>query len=178
MSPDDLTPDDDPREAELAARGRLLVAAAVAETQAPLALRERIEAERERQARPRRRGRWLPFAGLAAAVAAVAVALVVAAGGGGGGGPTVLAVASVSLGGPTHPAPPQDRSNPKVLRAGVDRVKFPYWGDSFEWEASGARNDRVGGRHTETVYYRSPKGPTAAYTIVAGSALDVPSGST
>ena len=55
-------------------------------------------------------------------------------------------------------------------------MEFPYWGDDFAWESSGSRADEVGGRHTETVYYRSPKGPVAAYTIVAGDALDVPSG--
>ncbi|HMI69209.1 MAG TPA: hypothetical protein VK510_04375, partial [Solirubrobacteraceae bacterium] len=56
---------------QLAERGRALIAAAVAETQAPLALRERIEADRERAvargagARRRRlRGLLLPAGGL------------------------------------------------------------------------------------------------------------------
>ena len=82
MKPDEFTDENDAPDAELAARGRMLVAAAVAETRAPMALRERIEADRARAAaRPRRRVRWLPLAGLAAAVAAVLVALVVAGGG-------------------------------------------------------------------------------------------------
>ena len=38
----------DPLDEELAERGRLLIAAAVAETMAPLALRERIEADTRR----------------------------------------------------------------------------------------------------------------------------------
>ena len=64
----------DPLDEELAERGRLLIAAAVAETTAPLALRERIEADTRRAgksgARPRSRGvmGWLlPAGGLVAA---------------------------------------------------------------------------------------------------------------
>src|SRR4051794_41866146 len=76
----------DPRvERELAERGRALVAAAVAETSAPLGLRERIDRDRER-ARPVARRRRLGLAGSFAAVAAAAIAAGV-----------------ISLGGPAGP---------------------------------------------------------------------------
>ena len=86
-----------PDEDALAARGRLLVAEAVAATQAPLALRERLEGQRTTAASPRRR---LAIFGLAAAaLAAVVLVAVLAAGGSSGpssGGPGVLAVAQVA----------------------------------------------------------------------------------
>ena len=61
----------EPFDEELAERGRLLIAAAVAETRAPLALRERIETDRAR--RTRSRVGWRVFAPVAGVVAAVAI---------------------------------------------------------------------------------------------------------
>ena len=87
----------DPLDEELAERGRLLIAAAMTETMAPLALRERIEADSRRAgkraggARSRGlRGLLLPVGGL---VAAATVALVLAVGN--GSAPSVLATASL-----------------------------------------------------------------------------------
>jgi hypothetical protein len=166
----------DPLDEELAERGRALIAAAVAETNAPLALRERIEADRARAAKPARSRRLralLPAGGLVAA-AIVAVVLVL---GGDGGAPSVLATASLATGGPVLPAPAEDTSNDKVLKASMEGVPFPYWGGSFRWEAVGAREDKIEDRDAKTVFYDNPKGVRAAYTILGGDTIDAPSGS-
>src|SRR4051794_41876366 len=67
---------DDEAQAE---HGRALIQAAVEQTRAPLALRERIESERSR-ARPKRRT-WALGGSFAAAAAAVLIAVVLAGGG-------------------------------------------------------------------------------------------------
>jgi hypothetical protein len=169
----------DPLDEQLAERGRALIAAAVAETRAPLALRERIEADRSRAVargtagrRRRLRGLLLPAGGLAAALV-VAVIVVV---GGGGGAPSVVATASLAARGPVLPAPHEDRSNVAVLKASVEGVPFPYWGESFQWKAVGTRDDKIEGRQARTVYYQNAKGAQAAYTILGGDAVDPPSG--
>jgi hypothetical protein len=165
----------DPLDEELAERGRALIAAAVAETMAPLALRERIEADRARAAKPARSRRLralLPAGGLVAA-AVVAVVLVV----GGSNAPSVLATASLAAGGPVLPAPAEDTSNETVLKASMEGVPFPYWGGSFRWEAVGARDDKIDDRSAKTVFYDNPKGVRAAYTILGGDAIEAPSGS-
>jgi hypothetical protein len=165
----------DPLDEELAERGRALIAAAVAETMAPLALRERIEADRARAAKPARSRRLralLPAGGLVAA-AVVAVVLVV----GGSNAPSVLATASLAAGGPVLPAPAEDTSNETVLKASMEGVPFPYWGGSFRWEAVGARDDKIEDRSAKTVFYDNPKGVRAAYTILGGDTIEAPSGS-
>jgi hypothetical protein len=164
----------DPLDDELAERGRALIAAAVAETRAPLALRERIEADRERaakSARPRRLRALVPAGGLVAA----AVLAVVLVAGGGASAPSVLATASLATRGPVLPAPAEDESNGAVLKASMEGVPFPYWGGSFQWEAVGARDDKIEDRSAKTVYYDNPKGARAAYTILGGDKIDAPS---
>jgi len=165
----------EPADEQLAERGRALIAAAVAETRAPLALRERIEADRQRAvdrgfgARRRRpRGLLIPAGGLLAA-AVVAVVLLV----GGGGAPSVLATASLAARGPVLPAPQEDSAH-KLLKTSVDGVPFPYWG-GLKWESVGARDDKIEGREARTVYYANPAGVRAAYTILGGDAIDPPS---
>jgi hypothetical protein len=165
----------DPLDDELAERGRALIAAAVAETMAPLALRERIEVDRARaakSARPRRLRALVPAGGL---VAAAVVAVVLLAGGG-ASAPSVLATASLATGGPVLPAPAENTGNTAVLSASMEGVPFPYWGDSFQWEAVGARDDKIEDRSAKTVFYENAKGVRAAYTILGGDAIDAPSG--
>ncbi|HEX6744295.1 MAG TPA: hypothetical protein VF087_08765 [Solirubrobacteraceae bacterium] len=178
MVPPDQDIPVDPLDDELAERGRALIAAAVAETAAPLALRERIEADRARahQTGGTRRSRGLlgklvPAGGVLAA-AVVALVLVL----GGSNAPSVLATASLATRGPVLPAPAEDESNGKVLKASMQGVPFPYWGDSFQWEAVGARDDKIEDRAAKTVYYQNPKGVRAAYTILGGGTIDAPSG--
>ena len=174
MVPPDQDIPVDPLDDELAERGRALIAAAVAETMAPLALRERIEADRARaakSARPRRLRALVPAGGL---VAAAVVAVVLLAGGG-ATAPSVLATAALATGGPVLPAPTENASNGAVLKASMEGVPFPYWGGSFQWEAVGARDDKIEDRSAKTVYYENPKGVRAAYTILGGDKIDAPS---
>src|SRR3954468_19609093 len=123
-----MDPELEPPSAEhaLAARVRLLVADAVAATQAPLALRERLEAQRTATARPRRR---LGLFGLAAAALAAVVLVAVLATGSGSdkapGGPGVLAVAQVAARTPTGAAPRPTGDG--FVDARVDPVRFPDW---------------------------------------------------
>jgi hypothetical protein len=177
-----MTSDDptrlDPEERALADRGAAMIAAAVAQTRAPQALRERIEADRARAAErsaaraPLWRARRPLLGGLAAAVAAVVVALALALGGGGGqGGSGILAVAALAVRGPALPAPAEVPGGKALLARSVDGVPFPNWHYRFRWEASGARTDRVGARATTTVFYAGPQGTRLAYTIVAGPPL-------
>ena len=175
-----VPPDQDihlnPADDELAERGRALIAAAVADTHAPLGLRERIESDRQRAgsrgAAPRRR--WGVFAPVAGVLAAAIVAVVLLTGG--SGAPSVFATASLATRGAVLPAPQEDPSNEAVLKTSLDGLPFPYWGDSFQWEAVGARDDKINGRAAKTVYYRNVRGMDAAYTILGGDAVDPPSG--
>jgi hypothetical protein len=168
-------PSNDPHvERELAERGRALIAAAVAETSAPLALRERIERDRER-ARPVARRRWFGLAGSVAAVAAAAVvALVISVGG--TPAPEVLATVQLAGKGPALPAPRHDPANPALLQAKIEGLPFPDWNQKFQWRAAGARTDRIDGRDAKTVYYDNPTGARLAYTIVGGKAIAPPDG--
>jgi hypothetical protein len=163
---------DDPRERELSERGRELVLAAVAETQAPLALRERLERQRER-ARPTARRRWLGLAGSLGAVAAAAIAALVISVGG-EAAPSVLATVRLAGAGPVLPAPKHDAHNPALLQAKIEGLPFPDWYRKFEWRAVGARDDEIGGRAAKTVFYSTPTGGRAAYTILGGKAIPVP----
>jgi hypothetical protein len=164
---------DDPRvERELAERGHALIAAAVADTAAPLALRERIERDRER-ARPVARRRRLGLAGSFAAVAAAAVAAIVISVGG-TPAPEVLATVQLAGRGPALPAPRHDPGNPALLQAKIQGLPFPDWNAKFQWRASGARRDQIEGRDATTVYYDNPAGVRLAYTILGGGSIKPP----
>jgi hypothetical protein len=151
------------------------VAAAVAETHAPQALRERLAAERaavQRRARRRRR-RLLPAA--AAALAAAVVAIVVSVG---GDRPPTFAEALALSDRPPDAPPPARGPRPGTLRASVGGVVFPDWTRRFSWPATGFREDRLDGRTARTVFYRTRRGGDIAYTIVGGAPLDPPAGGT
>ena len=174
MAGKDPARSDDPREDALAERGVALVRAAVADTSAPLALRERIERDRER-ARPAGRRRFLGLAGSFVAVAAAAaVALVVSLGG--SSKPSVLATVRLAGAGPVLPAPARDAQNASILTTRIEGLPFPNWNRQFKWRASGARTDDLDGRKATTVYYTSPLGARAAYTILGGAAIPPPEG--
>jgi hypothetical protein len=149
-----------------------LVRTAAADARAPLSLRERVEADRQRLApRARRRRRGL-MGGLAAALAVAALALVLALPGGTPGAPNVVQAAGLTALPPTTAAPERSAGS-KLLDTAVDGVAYPYWGDSFAWETTGARRDRLHGRDTATVFY-GKNGKRIGYTIVSGPALKTP----
>jgi hypothetical protein len=162
-------PIDPAREDELAERGAPLIAAAVRDTRAPLALRERVEAQRVRTAPARRRRRTALGAVTAGAAAlAVASALLVAPGGT-PGGPSLSEAAALGARAAQAPAPGRDAANRRLLLASEGGIRFPSW-DELRWPASGVRHDKVDGRDATTVFYRA-RGGTLAYTIVDGAPL-------
>ncbi|MEA2246173.1 MAG: hypothetical protein QOH46_702 [Solirubrobacteraceae bacterium] len=169
---DDPTPAD-PRDDELAERGRALVARASAATPAPPALRARIAADRDR-ARPIRRRRVVLAGSLAGLAAAAAAALVISLAQ--SPAPSVTAASQLGDRPPTLAAPPVDRRNSALLRTSVEGTPFPDWSRDFPWRAAGARRDELKGRVATTVFYDNPRGERLAYTIVAGGPLDRPDG--
>jgi hypothetical protein len=159
---------------EQAERGRAMVAAAVAQTRAPLELRERLESQRTKAAtRPRRS--WALGGSLAAGAAAIVAAIVIATGGG-AAAPSVAAAAQLALRAPTAGAPAVDPSHPSLLKRSIGGVTYPSWQDRFPWKASGVREDKLDGRRAMTVFYENPAHVQIGYTIVAGKALNEPSG--
>ncbi|MEA2229018.1 MAG: hypothetical protein QOF04_2648 [Solirubrobacteraceae bacterium] len=165
----------DPRERELAEQGRALVAAAMAQTHAPPALRERIAAQRPAaRARPTRRRRLALGGALAGLAAAATVAVLVSVVG--PPAPSVAAASALAARGPSLPAPQRDAANPVTLRVGSEGVPFPEWDRAFRWRAAGARRDELAGRPATTVFYDRPGAGRLAYTIVGGDPIGVPDG--
>jgi hypothetical protein len=148
------------------------IRAAAQTVHAPEALRGRIEAQRAPKVRRRQpvRRPLLGFAG--AGLAAAVVAIVLAAGG--SSAPTFSQAASAALSPPAGPAPAEDAHHRGLLKASVDRVRFPQWEYAFRWYPTGTRHDTLGdGRRATTVYY--DRGALRiGYTIVSGAALPVP----
>ena len=112
-----------------------------------------------------------PALGAVAAVAVLAVILALP----GGGGATVAEAASFASRPADPGAPPVKLAPPTLLRRDVEGVPFPNYARKFGWGAVGARTDELDGRPTTTVFY-AKAGRRVGYTIVSGSALDVPSG--
>ena len=164
-----------PEEQRLAELGRDAVARAVADTRAPLQLRERIEADRARLWRTRRRsGLLAPAAALAVLTALVVGGLLINGdrnmiGGGRGGRTTVLAVAALGERAPTSGAPRRDPAQPRALDIAVGDLTFPAYANGPA--AAGARADRISGAQSRTVYYALPDRTRIAYTIVRGTRL-------
>jgi hypothetical protein len=163
-------PVDPAREDGLAERGQVLVAAALQQTSAPLALRERIEAQRTRTA-PARRRRRAALGALAAGGAALALAIVLlVAPGGAPGSPSLSQAAALGARAAQQSAPGRDAANRHLLLISEGGIRFPAW-NVLAWPACGVRRDRLGGRDTTTVFYRTPAGAPIAYTIVDGPPL-------
>lgn len=113
--------------------------------------------------------RRLAAAGALAAVAAVAVAIAISSGGGASSALSLREASALTLRPATTSAPLESISNRAQLRASVDGVSFPYWGERFGWRSTGARTDRVGGRAVTTVFYSDSGGRRIGYAIVAGT---------
>jgi anti-sigma factor RsiW len=142
---------------------------AVADTEAPLALRERLERDRQKLAAPRRRRRIFGLA-TAGSLAAVAVLAVMVGLSGGPGAPSVAEAAALGAKPPTAAV---SAASPQLLDAEQSGVAFPNWERKFGWKAVGKRVDDLGDRTATTVFYR--KGTNKiAYTIVSGKALEDP----
>jgi hypothetical protein len=118
----------------------------------------------------------LAAAGALAAVAAVAVAIASSSGGGASSALSLRDASALTLRPATASAPSENMSNRAQLRASVDGVSFPYWGDRFGWRSTGARTDRLGGRAVTTVFYADRSGRRIGYAIVAGTPAPQSSG--
>jgi hypothetical protein len=105
---------------------------------------------------------------LAGALAAVLVAIAVLAPR--GERSTVEQAADLAKVPATQAAP--EAAGP-ALRADVEGVRFPSWGEEFGWHATGMRRETLDGRRAETVYYEH-EGHRIAYTIIAGRPLPRP----
>jgi anti-sigma factor RsiW len=162
-------------ELRLAKEGEALIAAAVADTQAPQSLREAIERERERaQAAPEApfwRRHLRALAGAAAVVAAMAGVVVALETGSNETAPSLAAVEAAGRAEATRPAPSPNGGEPATLAARVAPISFPDWRQSFGWRAVGSREDEISGRTVKTVFYRNPDGARLGYSIVAGDPL-------
>jgi len=174
---DDIPLSDEER--ELAKRGEALIAAAVADTQAPQSLRESIERDRQRaQSAPapkasfwRRHRRALAGAGAAMVVLA---GVVLALQGGSGpeeSAPSLAALEAATQLKPAQPAPAKAGGDPPVLQMRVGAISFPDWEKKFGWRAVGSRKNEVAGRTVKTVYYRNPDGAQLGYSVLAGDPL-------
>ena len=134
-----------------------------------LARRGRVSGSSSRGAPSLGPARRLAAAGSLAAVAAVAVAIASSSGGGASSALSLREASSLTLQPATASAPSESMSNRAQLRASVDGVSFPYWGERFGWRSTGARTDRVGGRAVTTVFYADRRGRRIGYAIVAGT---------
>jgi hypothetical protein len=127
--------------------------------------------------RPRARTR--PTALLVGALASVAgfiVLLILTLGAGQPAPPTLLQASALGLREPATAAPEESSSAPGQLAISAEGIPYPYWNRRFGWQAAGARTDKISGRKVTTVFYASSTGRRIGYSIVAGSALPVPSG--
>jgi hypothetical protein len=174
MRHEDDTPLTD-EELALAKKGEALIAAAVADTQAPQSLRESIERDRERvRAAPKVpfwRRNWRALTATATATAALAIAGVAIQGGSENAASTLADVQAAARLEATRPAPASKGGDPPVLAARVGAISFPDWQKSFGWRAVGAREDEISGRTVKTVFYRNPDGAQLGYSVVAGAPL-------
>jgi hypothetical protein len=163
-------------ELALARRGEELIAGAVADTEAPQSLRESIERDRARStAGPpapfwRRHARALgALAGVAAVLALTVSALPIESD---ESAPTLAGVEAAAQLEATGAAPASLGGSPPVIAAKVGALEFPDWEKSFDWEATGRRDDELSGRDVTTVFYRNPDGVQLGYAVVAGDALE------
>ena len=176
MRHEDDTPLSD-EELALAKKGEALIAAAVADTQAPQSLRESIERDRERaQAAPRapfwRRHRAGPgghgrrrrrlLAAIVVAIQSGCSETGAVAGRGRGG----RAARGDRAGAGAEAAATRPSSPP-----GSGRSRSPTGRRASAGRRSAAREDEVSGRTVKTVFYRNPEGARLGYSIVAGEPL-------
>jgi hypothetical protein len=154
---------------------RAIAATRAAAPSAPASLRAALAAAAATTGRPaaaaaRPRRPLLGVLVAAAGVAALGVVAVLPS----HAAPSVAAVAEIAARGPSAPPPQADPGHRGALASELGGVRYPYWQDTFGWETSGTRTDRVDGRPTMTVYYADRARVTVGYTIVAGSPLPEP----
>ena len=169
-------PSTNPSEAELE-RVAATIRSASAEVRAPAELRERVEDLRGGPTAPAKpRPWWTRFPAVASATAAVAAAVIAIVVLSGGGDPSVTDAATLAEQSPAGQAPAAQPDQPTLLASSFEGLSYPDWEREFGWRAVGERSDELDGRDAHTVFYENADGARIGYTIVAGDALDEPSG--
>jgi hypothetical protein len=159
------------------------------EIRAPEALRASVEelvGGSRRSSRPRTRAErrqlapWRPRASIALVALAIVLIAVVSVALHGRSAPTIARTARLALAPATGPAPAIDHADHDLLSlrpSGAGRIPFPSYVRSAGWRPSGVRRDTLDGRRVTTVFYVSA-GARVGYSIVSGSPLATPRGST
>jgi hypothetical protein len=169
-------PSTNPSEAELE-RTAAAIRSASSEVRASAELRQRVEDLREGAAGPAKpRPWWTRFPAVATSTVAVAAAVLAIVILPGGGEPSVADTAALAQLPAAEPAPAAEPDQPALLAASFEGLSYPDWQREFGWRAVGERSDELDGRDTHTVFYENADGARIGYTIVAGDALDEPSG--
>jgi hypothetical protein len=169
-------PSTNPSDAELE-RTAATIRAASAEVKAPAELRERVDDLRGGPSAPAKpRSWWTRFPAVATATVAVAAAVLAIVILPGGADPSVTDAAALSELPAAEPAPTATPDQPTLLAASFEGLSYPNWEREFGWRAVGQRSEELDGRDAHTVYYENADGARIGYTIVAGDALDEPSG--
>ena len=123
---------------------------------------------------------WRPRASIAIVALAAVLIAVVSVSLHGRTAPTVGSTARLALARATGPVPSLSTTDHDLLSVrptGASSIPFPSYVGSTAWRASGVRHDTLEGRHVTTVFY-SAGATRVGYSIVSGSALAMPSGST
>jgi hypothetical protein len=152
----------------LRAQRRAVAAMRAFDPPTPSGLERRLSADAPSRPAPLRRYQLALAGACAAAVLAFAIAMSIS----GGPGLTVAAVAEVSARPALEPRAPAGDGEAHLARSFAG-VMFPDWGREQGWHAIGARRDEVGGRPTDTVYYRHTH-HTIGYTVLSGEPLGLP----
>jgi hypothetical protein len=169
-------PSTNPSEAELE-RVAATIRSASAEVKAPAELRDRVDDLRGGPAAPvKARPWWTRFPAVATATVAVAAAVLAIVVLPGGGDPSVTDAAALAEQPAAGPAPAAEPDQPALLATSFEGLSYPDWEKEFGWRAVGERTDELDGRDAHTVFYENGDGARIGYTIVAGDALDEPSG--
>jgi hypothetical protein len=164
---------------QLAEQRRVIELLRSSEVTAPDSLHRTIRGRlaNSRHGRSRIARRWTLAAAAGLAIVAV-LAITLALNTDSPEAPTVLQASRLALRPATEPSPAENTHNRRLLTSSVDGIAYPYWGKRFGFKTDGARKDRLGGRAVMTVFYSNAKSQRIGYSIVAGSALDIPAGKT
>jgi hypothetical protein len=126
----------------------------------PDSLLRQIAALDARPTRPRVGFRRPALAGALALALALVLTVVLSLGG--PAGPSVVDAAQLS------PLPSE-----RGAARGFAGVSYPDWSDRFGWYSVGARDDRLDGRRTTTVFYRHTH-HRIGYTVISGGTIEPP----
>lgn len=163
-----------PQEQAASRRGEELVHAAMDNTKLPESLNVKLreiaanhqgKVQNEAEAKKR----WFVLGGGFATACLVLIVVFLSTG---QKNPSVQSVAALANRQKNAPAPGVDTTNPERLNISISGLNFPTW-ENQGWKATGTLKTTFSGRKTTSVIYKTQRGDTVVYTIVAGSSLPV-----